>query len=278
MIRRRSAVGFSLLCALVLCAFAASSANALRGTTAYVCKAEAAPTELTNGFEDEHCIKAVSGAGVKRVHEEIKAGVKTELAVTNNETEKKVVNSKFKATVGGMEVLLEAKNFVSCAATNVENKENGAKQMEAAGEFCGEFTGVEVTKPLKCEVKAKAIALNEKAQAKTVVKEPKANEHEMYVEFTPPAGKPFTTITLEGAECPLKGMKAEVTGSAKAMVTTEEGCSIREGPTLKFLTGITGMTLKVGALPAMFEGTFTARKAPEKEKEGDPVVLTTTNS
>jgi hypothetical protein len=278
MTRRRAVVGFSFLCALVLCAFAASPANALRGTTAYVCKAEAAPTELTNGFEDEHCTKAVSGAGVKRIHEEIKAGVKTALVATNNETEAKFVNPKFKATVAGVEVTLEAKGFTTCPNTNVENKENGAKQMEAAGEFCGSFAEVTVTKPLKCEVKAKTITLNEKGIAKTVVKEPKANEHEMYVEFLPPEGKPFTTFTLEGAECALKGVKVEVTGTAKATVTTEEGCSIREGPTLKFTTGGTGATLKANGVVAMFEGTFTARKAPEKEKAGDPVVLTTTNS
>jgi hypothetical protein len=145
--------------------------------------------------------------------------------------------------------------------------------MEAAGEFCGEFKEVTVSKPTACSVKGGVVTLNEKGKGKTVVKEPKENEHEMYVEFTP-AEKAFTSITLEGAECKLKGVKFEVTGSAKATVSTEEGCSLVDGPTLKFTTAGTEGTLKVGENKAKFEGTFTASMSGG----GAPVVLTTTNS
>jgi hypothetical protein len=54
------------------------------------------------------------------------------------------------------------KAFKSC--TNkafLENKENGIKQMEAAGETCGEFTSAEVTKPAGCSIKGGAIGGNE---------------------------------------------------------------------------------------------------------------------
>lgn len=271
MTRRRAIVGFSSFCALLLCALMASNASALRGTTAYTCAPVVKATELTNGFEDEHCTKAVTGTGVKWAHEEIKAGTKTQLSVIATET------AKLKTTVAGAMVSLEAKGFTSCKEkTSVENKENGSKQMEAAGEFCGEFTEVAVIKPIKCSVK-NPVVLNEKSQGKTVVKEPKESQYEMYVEFTP-AEKAFTAITFEGAECALKGIKFEVTGTAKATVSTEEGCALVEGPTLKFTTAGTEGTLKVGGQAAKFEGTFTARMAPEKEKEGNPVVLTTTNS
>jgi len=276
---RRTAVGLSLLCALSVCALAASSAGASRGTTAFNCATESSPTDVTIGFEDEHCTKVVFGEGAKQVHEELKPGTKTQLSVTNTNSEKKSVNPKFKTTVLGVEVALEAKKFTSCKEkSTVENKENGSKQMEAAGEFCGEFTEVTVSKPAGCSVKGGVITLNEKGQGKTVVKEPKAGQYEMYVEFSPPESKVFTTISLEGGECALKGSKIEVTGSAKATVTTEEGCVLVEGPKLQFTTAGTEGTLKAGASKAMFEGTFTARKAPEGEKEGNPVVLTTTNS
>jgi hypothetical protein len=274
---RRRAVGLPLLCALSVCALAASSAGASRGTTAFNCATESSPTEVTIGFEDEHCTKVVFGESAKQVHEELKPETKTQLSITNTTSGKETVNPRLKATFFGVKVELEAKKFTSCKEkATVENKLNGSSQMEAAGEFCGEFTGVTVSKPTGCVVK-EPITLNEKGQGKTVVKEPKAGQYEMYVEFTP-ASKVFTTIAFEGEKCALKGIKMEVTGTAKATVTTEEGCVLVEGPKLQFTTAGTEGTLKVGGSNAMFEGTFTARKAPEGEKEGNPVVLTTTNN
>jgi hypothetical protein len=55
---RRAVVGLSLLCALVFCAFAAPSAQALKGTTITTCK------QVGSGatFQDEHCTKQTMGA------------------------------------------------------------------------------------------------------------------------------------------------------------------------------------------------------------------------
>jgi uncharacterized protein (DUF2141 family) len=272
MIRRR-AVGLSVPCALLVCALAASSAQALTGTTAVTCKSEASATQYSEGFSDEHCTKSAIGTEVKFVHEEIKPGTSTQLTVKGVEG-----NPKLKTTIFGAQTELEAGGFTSCAnKATVENKENASKQMEAAGESCGEFSSVVVKKPAKCSVKGGAVKLLEKGSAKTVVKEPASTEYEMYVEFKPPI-EVLAEITFEGAECALKGVTVKVTGTAKANVSTENGCVLVDGPTLKFTTSQTEKTLKVGASSAQFEGTFTPRMTSEEKKEENPVALTTTST
>lgn len=273
MIRRR-AVGLSLPCALLVCALTASSAHALTGTTAFACKAEASATEYSEGFSDEHCTEAANGTEVKFVHEEIKPETQTQLAVKNVES-----NPKLKVTIAGIETELEAGGFTSCAnKTPIENKENASKQMEVAGESCGEYSSVVVNKPAKCSVKGGVVKLLEKGSAKTIVKEPASEEFEMYVEFKPPT-EVFAEFTFEGAECALKGTTVKVTGTAQANVSTENGCVLIDGPTLKFTTSQTEKTLKVGGVSAKFEGTFTPRMLASKEKEEEsPVALTTTSA
>jgi hypothetical protein len=261
MFRPRALVGLSLLCALVISAFAASSATAWKGTTAFVCES----VKEGAGFEDEHCQKEV-GSKAKFKHEELKPGTNTQLTVGNTETAGKLVSPKLAFTIAGVKTEIEAEGFTSCKnKTSAENKEVEGG-MEVAGETCGEFTGVVVTKPAKCTVKGKTVFLKEKGKAKTVVKE-EGGKQEMFVEFTPP--EVFAEITFEGAECALKGMTLKVTGSAQANNTTEEGKL--DGPTIKFTTAQTEKTLKVGAGAAKFEATFTARML-----EGSPIGLTTT--
>jgi hypothetical protein len=94
----------------------------------------------------------------------------------------------------------------------------------------------------------------------------------MYIEFTPPAEKPFAEFTFAGGECALKGTKVSITGSAKANVTTNE--SQTDGATINFTTAQTGKTLKAAGTKAEFEGVFTPR---EVSAEAPPVVLTTAN-
>jgi hypothetical protein len=264
MIERKIIVSVSLLCALVLCAVAAPSAVALKGTTAFGCVKVKAGAE----FEDEHCTKKAAAGGEGWIHQAINPG-QTLLTASNNKTGAEVIFPGLSGTIGGKEFLIQAKAFKTCAnKAFVENKENGAKQMEAAGETCGEFTSVEVEKPAGCTVKGGTIKLNEKTKGKTVVVEV-AKKQEMYVELTPPTGSPFATFTFEGAGCELNGTVAEVTGTAKANIATEEGAL--SGPTLRFQNV---KTLKVGGNVAQFDGTFTVRMQPGEEE--NPVVLTTT--
>jgi hypothetical protein len=270
---RRAAIGLSLLSALVFCAFAAPNAMALKGTTAFTCE----PATEGAGFSDEHCQTAV-GSGAKFKHKEIAVGTVTQVTAGNTETGSKLIYPKLKSTVGGLATELEAGGFTSCInKTSFTNKENGAKQMEAAGENCGEFYNVVVNKPAKCAVAGGTVKLNEKGEGKTVVKTVEAKE-EMYVEFLPPVASKiyaeFEFVNKGAEECALKGTKVEVTGTAQANNTTEEGKL--DGPTLKFTTAQTGKTLKLGAQKAEFEGTFTNRMLPTIGQAENPIVLTTT--
>jgi hypothetical protein len=264
MIDRRSTIALSLFCTLLFCAFAAPNAVAVvKGTTAYECKAVAVGAE----FEDEHCgLAKAGGKGWK--YEKLVAGP-TQLKVSNNKTGAEVSFPALSGTINKKAFVIQAAAFSTC--TNkafLENKENASKQMEAAGETCGEFTGVEVLEPVGCLIKGETIKLNEKTKGMTVVKENAEKKQEMLIEFTPPVGKPFASFTFEGGLCALLGVTAEVTGSLQANVSTNEG--VLNGPTLIFKAG---KTLKVGGNEAVFDGTFTARMQPGAEEP--PVVLKT---
>ncbi len=273
MIRPRAAVGLLLLCALAVSAYAAPGASALQGTTAFTCE----PAKGGAGFSDEHCEKAV-GSGATFKHSAIKPGVSTQLSISNNETLSKVSTQKIYTIFLGEEIDLDAGGFASCInKTSLENKENGAKQMEAAGEFCGEFFNVVPKKPGGgCKVKKGVVKVTEKSTIKTVVE--KAGEAEkMYVEIAAPAGKPLMTFEFEGCGvAELNNVPIEITGSARANVTTNT--KQLDGPTLEFLTAETENTLKVGANVAKYEGTLTMRMLAEVGKEVNPVTTTTTES
>ncbi len=279
---RRAIVALSLLCALVVCAFAAPNASALKGTTAYTCEPEPDPTDKTAGFEDEHCTKAVTGTKAKWVHKEIPETTFTFVTATNNETAAKTVPAKFKTTVGGEVFEAEATAFQTCAGnkTYLINLTNFIKQMWVSGRYCGEFTKVTVTKPAKCSVAGGAIKTEENGFWGTEVLVNKAGKEEMYVEFKPPVPKVpeektrFALFEIIGEECPLKNKKVEVTGAARANVST---AATLDGATLKFTTADTGLTLKVGAEKAEFSGTFTPRMSEEVAgEELNPITLTTT--
>jgi len=273
MIGRRAAIGLSLLCALALCAFAAPSASALQGTTAFTCKPEVEPGEKTKGFLDEHCTKTAEGAKVKFIHAAIAEEVFTKLSVTNNETTTKNVTSKFKAKVEKKLFEAEATAFTGCAeGSSVTNKLVGGK-MKTDGTACGEFTGVKVTQPEKCSVPKNAIALEGSIWTGVALENPITKKDVMWLEFVPEAGLPLAEFEITGAECPLKGKKVQVTGSA----ATEEliPASPLDGATVKFTTKRTGLTLEVEKAPAEFEGTFTPRMWPEGGKPTNPITLTT---
>jgi hypothetical protein len=266
---RRTAIGLLLLGALVACAFAAPSAMAINGTTAFRCIHTIPSGEE---FSDEHCTSHQTGqAGFTEMVLTEKA--ETKIKVNNSTTGGSVANAKLKGTAAGIGWELEASGFTSCTnKVSVENKLNGAKQGEATGLFCGEFSGVSVKKPEKCEIAGSVIKLLENGTGKTVVKLNASEEQEMFVEFLPPEGKPFAEFTFAGASCSLKGEKVTVTGAATANFSTS--LSQNDGATVNFTTSQTGKTLKAFGNKAEFEGTFTPRA---ENAEEPPITLTTTN-
>jgi hypothetical protein len=274
---RRAIIGLMLLCALVVSAFAAPNATALRGTTAYTCKPEPKPTEFTFGFEDEHCDKAILGTKAKWVHEEIKPGTTTKVTATNNETGGANSVPGLRFTSEGEVVEILAAGFSTCKEkTTLKNSVFGEKeQMIASGEFCGEFTSLEVTSPSKeCKVKGGIIQLNAAADWRSLVLVVGGKE-EMSFTVSQPTGKPFTTFELE--KCPNKNLNKSysVEGTTvQANVSTEVNSFI--GATIKFETKKTGEALKVGGAKAEFSGIFTPRMVPEFKAESNPIALETT--
>jgi hypothetical protein len=100
------------------------------------------------------------------------------------------------------------------------------------------WTGCKVTKPAGCTTgtitsKTKGTLLS-------------ASE----TEFSPETGTAFTTITLEGASCSLKGQPFEVTGTQKCL--TPEAESEKELHEVECKTS--GSALKAGGKPATLEG------------------------
>lgn len=267
MTRPRTIIGLSLLSTLVFCAFAAPSATAALGTTAFKCQKTDA---IGEEFADEHCTTPQTGkAGFTQM--QITPNTETNITVTNSVTGSELFNPKLRGVAAGIEFTLEASSFHSCVnKTTVENKKPGERG-EAVGKFCGEFSNVKVNKPAKCEVEKGIIKLLENGTSKTVVKEVEKKQ-EMFIEFIPPEGKPFSEFTFAGGECAVKGVKISVTGSAKANVTTNE--SQTDGATLNFTTAQTGKTLKAAGNEAAFEATFTPRGVGG---ETAPIVLTTAN-
>lgn len=263
--RRNAVIGLSLSCALVFCAFAAPSAVALKGTTAYECR----PVENgKTGFTDEHCTEEAGAGKASFEHVLIPAGP-TKVTVTNKETKNSTV-VRMKATLLKNSAELEAKKFTSCLGT-IENVVNGKGQMEVSGKGCGEFGEVTVTKPLNCKVK-EPIVLNSGLAGNTEVEEVEKKPVGGTGYFPPPK-EIFTSVTFEGEKCALKGATFNITGTVHANMPLEEGRL--DGPTLRFTTAQTEKTLKIGGSPAAFEGTFTLSAASETVH---PIALTTSES
>lgn len=98
---RRAVVGLCMLCALLISAFAAQSASAVNGTTAYTCKKVASGT---GDFTKAHCTDADTGVG-DFDHVEIAQDKTTEVEITSDKTDsetKECTNSVFKSTIGGI--------------------------------------------------------------------------------------------------------------------------------------------------------------------------------
>jgi hypothetical protein len=261
MIGRRTVVGLSLLCALMVSALAVQSASAASAvnTTATTCKKVEVPK--TGAFDDEHCnIENASGKGEYIHGTPWKGTTETE---ASNEAGK---NAVLKGELGGVKMEITCTSVTDEKGT-LTNQEVG-KEHKLSGSTTVNFAGVcTVAKPAKCTVKT---PITTKAVFEGV-EGLGAGKNEMGVEFKPSAGEIFTTITLEGAECALKGKPLEVKGTA--IGTGAPAATAKQaGSTLVFTNAMTKETLSIGGKAAEFESTTTVRM---KGKEG-PIALTTT--
>ncbi|HVV91268.1 MAG TPA: hypothetical protein VHB53_12295 [Solirubrobacterales bacterium] len=255
MIGRRSIIGLSLLCALLLSAIGVANASAA-GTTAFTCKPKS-PTGGV-GFSDEHCTNEVF-EGATFEHASIGENVATKFAGTNNVTGSETSLAILKGTLAGVAVELSATG-VKTEGT-ITNK-TVSKVMQNVGEgITVTYTGVKVTKPagLGCTVPGET--LTTKSLKSTTIEGTGATA--TGVKLEPTTGTTFIEIPIEG--CAVKGT-FPVTGSA---VGTPAGATLKFTP--ESTTG-----LKFGGNTASLENTLTIRMAPNGSEPTNPIVYTTT--
>ncbi|HEX6666851.1 MAG TPA: hypothetical protein VF081_09680 [Solirubrobacterales bacterium] len=146
--KHRTIAGLCMLCALLVSAFAAQSAVAISGTTAFTCVKGGGDKSLRG----EHCL--TTGEAAKEYgHVAIAQDKQTEMIATNSQTANNTASSsliRLKSTIGGVPV-----EFTAAGITGVgwlENKvaANGEHYTHSKGTIT--FTGVEVKSPSGCQV------------------------------------------------------------------------------------------------------------------------------
>jgi hypothetical protein len=250
MIGRRTIAVLSLLCALALCATAASSAVAAKGTTAFLCEQVGTGAE----FKDAHCKESqAGGSGFK--HTAIAPGSAIAIEITNEKTK----NSTIEATPAKM--LVSTSSFiVEIECTGVSGSgtlENQATSpMQTEGKVTGKYTGCTVPKPAgKCKVQGGEIAFEAKASTQIISETPE----EMAIKVEPAVGMSFGTVTLEnqGANvCPFAG-SGPLTGSYSG---TQNGEPNGKGATLTVLPESSMSPLKYRGASVLLSQVITVRK------------------
>ena len=266
MIGRRAAVGLSLLCALLFCAFAAQSASAApaKNTTVFTCVEGGGEKD----FSDAHCDNKVKAGEGKFGHVAIKTGEATKIVVTNAKTKNATTestNAVQKGTIAGIKSEIVCKT-VSGEGT-LTNEEPEAKVHRIKGSIVAKFSSCTVVKPaLGCKVK-EPIEVSSNIES---VEGLGAGKNEMGLEFKP-TGEHFAQIVIEG--CILKGT-FNVDGTAIA-TGTPPATEKWSGATSIFTNAMTKETLKLAGNPAEISSSTTVRRAPVEGKEQNPISLTT---
>jgi hypothetical protein len=278
MVGYRTAAGLSLLCAFVLCAFAAQSASAQVGvravnTTAFTCVKGGGSLD----FNDAHCDEYVGPGKGLFGHVSIPPNETTELEVTNKETANKTTEAApitIKFTHLGVNSEIVCKTASSAGAKEksfLHNVESEGGKHTVTGTVAVLLTNCEVKKPAKCIVSEpiEFVALFEGVEGLGLSKD----THGLEFKGDPSEITPLLSITFtnKGAEkCPFHEKTTPITGTAIATGTPNPK-EKHSGATWRFEPGNEMQTLKVGANKADFTATFTPRMAGG----GNPISLTT---
>lgn len=257
---RRTAVGLSLLCALLFSAWATSSATAAEAelaTTAFTCKAQPQPAGDAEGFSDEHCITSTSGKDVKFEHVELPPEEGTEITATNSKTAdstKKSAEFVLTGKIGGLN------GEIGCTSAHMEGVMSnlpGLPMRVYTEKLKMSLWGC-TTKGFLAVIKCKLA--KEEIFVKASTSESKSNT--MEVIFEPEAGKSFAFFTIEGC-----GIAEEyfIEGTANA---------IGKGATLEFTKESTKELTMEGAA-ASLTGQLTTRMRDVGGKVQDSISTTT---
>ncbi len=273
MIGRRSTAGLTLLCALLLSAFATQSASAQVGTPA---TNTTAVTCVKGGgnldFSDAHCdLKVTAGTG-EYGHVAIEAGKQTAADGTNAKTK----SNTTEAEPGIMKTIFLGVNIeITCeSVTNtgswIENVEKEGKHT-VEGTATGSFSKCKVVKPLNCAVKEPIVGIG-KGRGVEGLKYGATEKEAMGVEVTQHEGKNFAEVTFEGEKCTFKGKTFPITGSAIGTGAVEPTKANKHaGATVIAETGNEMQTLKFSTSVLTVTGKGTATMA----EGGGPIALTT---
>jgi hypothetical protein len=258
MMGRRAVAGLALLCALLFSAFAAQSASAIKGTTAFTC----APAEK-GAFNDAHCKEALAGG--KFAHVAIEQGKTTFFHATNDKTKNKTTESTpavLKGKAFGIAVTISCeKVFAHGTLTNEKEAVGGEHYVH--GHLTVIYTKCKVTGPAGCKIPGEKLELGKV----TVTTTGKGNN----VTFAPTEGNEFVNFKFEA--CTVKELNTEykVLGSFTAQ---------SDGATLNFNEAAITATkeLTFGGQPFGLEGSITISQADateESAKTGNPITFTT---
>ncbi len=268
---RRAISGVLLLSALVFCAFAAQSASAApaKKTTAFTCVQGGGFKD----FQDQHCDKKVGPEQGQFGHVPIPINQTTEITVSNAKTGNETLTATptvFKFMAGIKPVEISCKNVHGIGTMhNIEGV--GSGEHKVTGTLTVKAFACTVLKPMKCTVKNPIEYLTEFEGVEELG--PEKNTHG--IEYRPhgEGGGPLLTITIEGPECPVKGVyPIEGTMIATGGPNPKEQHS---GATQIFTNEMTKETLKVGGQPAEHSGALTLRMAPITGVEQPPIAFTT---
>jgi hypothetical protein len=268
----KAAIGVLLLCALLVCAFTAQTAVAevAKNTTAVTCVKVA--QAKTGDFEDSHCDKVNAKKEGEFGHVAIPINQTTKVVISNEKTKGATTTEStpttFKGELAGAK--LEGKCTVVTGEGSFTNEEPEPGVHTGKGSGKVKATSCVVEKPAKCTVKEPLEIPGVGNPVEGLGKEGK----EMGGELKPETGKIFTSLTLEGSECSLKGKPLEVEGTA-IVTGTPLPTEKHTGATAILTNAMTKETLKLGGKPVEVSGTTTVRMAPEGGKEGNLLSATT---
>jgi hypothetical protein len=254
MIGRRTVIGLTALCALLVSAFAAQSASA--ATTAYTCK-KVTPAVNTVGFSKAHC-KNEDKVSTNANYEHVSFGPKTttEIIGSDTNTKEEHTGAILKATVAGSAIELVAGEV--SGSGSMENSE--IAEMIASGE--GKIKYSKVTeKKLGCKVVglpggAEVVETKQLAASTAGVGEG--------LKFTPKEGTTFAEFELK--ECVVANtykVIGSVLGKPDGATTNTTHNKITEEKTLRLqsavgpVAGIEGTLTISGRDPALKETVYT---------------------
>jgi hypothetical protein len=246
---RRTLVGLSLLCALIISALSASSALAVEsGTTAFECS----KSTTTKTFSDEHCTNSTTGTK-EWGHKAIAAGTSFSIVGSNAKTNSTTTAAEpavLLGTIAGIAVELKCTTVSSTGS--LKNVLTGEVHSISGTGIVITYTGCTVVKPVNgCSVKNGTITTNSLTAA----------SKEMGIVFSPPTSGIFTEITLQGCTTSALNGTFPVKGSATAEPV---------GATLKTTDAGTTGTLTFAGQKAGLTQVETIRKP-----EGNPIATTT---